>query len=82
MEGSALLAEYLKTHGLTLRTFAAQIEAPFSLVWRWVQPGSTASPGIRYALAVESATRGAVPVRAWVRRASGRSPRKLSDRSR
>lgn len=83
MDGPTLLAAYLKENKLSLRGFADKVDAPVALVWRWSR--ASGKPGIEYALAVESATAGAVPVTSWrkvVRRSAGRRSGEPSNRSR
>lgn len=83
MDGPTLLAAYLEKNKLSLRGFASKVDAPVALVWRWTKPGE-GKPGIEYAFAIESATRGAVPAKAWrgvVAGAARRQSRRPTDRS-
>jgi hypothetical protein len=75
MEGTSLLSRFLERNGLSLRDFAAKIDAPVALVWRWTHDGE-GQPGIDYALAIEDATGGAVPFRAWAKEAKQQSARR------
>jgi hypothetical protein len=88
MDGPKLLSAFLVSRKLTMRAFGAKVEAPASLVCRWANDEGT--PGVGYALAIQAATDGAVPVAAWTdkgprakrpsRRSRGRAGRRVAPR--
>lgn len=71
MHGTTLLAAHLEKHRLTQSAFAVLVDVPSSMVSQWLS--GARGPGLGYALAIEKATKGAVPASAWVKPRSKKS---------
>lgn len=57
------LGEYLKASGVTYAAFATEHGLPSAMVYQWAS--GYRRPGRDYAVAIEHATGGAVPVESW-----------------
>ena len=79
---TTLLGAYLSEYGLTHAEFAVAADVPRVMISFWAR--GHRKPGRDYALAIERATRGAVPAESWSEHAqdSNRRLRKVKCRVR
>lgn len=65
-DGPKRLARYFRTPGaLSAPDLAKSIGADRAQVWRWLR--GERGPGLELALALQEATKGAVPASSWIR---------------